>query len=250
MLSNCNYVTLCSAFVLYVIKIKKKDSQIGNFLSGIGIKNHNFWHWEWGRISAPKSGYREPSPSIRYMQPAKPQISLRIRTVWSEPLLVASIFYVTEHHFEFLILKGGCTCSSLVYSCQKCQIARIHVSLLICLLICIFLQSHCECLSGYTEFVPGHGCRLIDVCATKGSQCHPKATCKTTSPFNMMYGNCSKSLNIFFVNVEWYTVISCLFVVLSKLLPQSAVDGLMHYCIRSSTVPRVNSLTILQTGMK
>ena len=141
-------------------------------------------------------------PSIRFMQPAKPQISLCIHTVWSEPLLVALIFYdrwvLTKHHLEFLILKGGCTGSFFSLFMSKCQIARNHVSRLICLLISIFLQSHCECLSGYTEFVPGHGCRLIDVCATKGSQCHPKASCKTTSPFNMMYGNCSKSSNNLF----------------------------------------------------
>ena len=30
-----------------------------DFFSGIG-KKHTFWHWEWGRISAPKSGDREP----------------------------------------------------------------------------------------------------------------------------------------------------------------------------------------------
>ena len=32
-------------------------------------------------------------PTIKNMRPAKPQISLRIRAVWSEPLLVAWIFY-------------------------------------------------------------------------------------------------------------------------------------------------------------
>ena len=32
-------------------------------------------------------------PSMWHVRPAKPQISLRIRTVWSEPLLVAWIFY-------------------------------------------------------------------------------------------------------------------------------------------------------------
>ena len=32
-------------------------------------------------------------PTIWYVQPAKPQISLRIPTVWSEPLLVTWIFY-------------------------------------------------------------------------------------------------------------------------------------------------------------
>ena len=32
-------------------------------------------------------------PTMWYVQTAKPQISLRIRVVWSEPLLVAWIFY-------------------------------------------------------------------------------------------------------------------------------------------------------------
>ena len=32
-------------------------------------------------------------PTMWYVRPAKPRISLRIRTVWSEPLLVAWIFY-------------------------------------------------------------------------------------------------------------------------------------------------------------
>ena len=34
--------------------------QIGNFSSEIGKKKHTFWHWEWGRISAPKSGDQGP----------------------------------------------------------------------------------------------------------------------------------------------------------------------------------------------
>ena len=32
-------------------------------------------------------------PTMWYARPAKPQISLRIRAVWTEPLLVARIFY-------------------------------------------------------------------------------------------------------------------------------------------------------------
>ena len=55
---NCKYVTICSVFVLYEIKMenqkkKKKTVKLGFFLSGIG-KKHTFWHWEWGRISTPK----------------------------------------------------------------------------------------------------------------------------------------------------------------------------------------------------
>ena len=32
---------------------------MGIFCLELG-KKHTFWHWEWGRISAPKSGDREP----------------------------------------------------------------------------------------------------------------------------------------------------------------------------------------------
>ena len=29
-------------------------------MSGIGEKTHTFWNWEWGQISALKSGDQEP----------------------------------------------------------------------------------------------------------------------------------------------------------------------------------------------
>ena len=55
-------------------------------------------------------------PTMWYVRQAKPQISLRIHAVWSEPLLVAWIFYdcklLTGHRLEFLSFKGGCTGSS------------------------------------------------------------------------------------------------------------------------------------------
>ena len=72
-----------------------------------------------------------------YVWPAKPQISLHIRTVWSEPLLVAWIFCVsvnllTEHHLEFLSLKGGCTGSSesTLVRMQLCW--KSHVAAQLC----------------------------------------------------------------------------------------------------------------------
>ena len=42
-------------------KKKKKNFffKLGIFCLELG-KKHTFWHWEWGRISAPKSGDREP----------------------------------------------------------------------------------------------------------------------------------------------------------------------------------------------
>ena len=66
-----------------------------------------------------------------YVRPSKPQISLRIRAVWSEPLLVAWVSMIakllTEHHLEFLSLKGGCRGSSestlvKMSNCWKSQV--------------------------------------------------------------------------------------------------------------------------------
>ena len=55
-------------------------------------------------------------PTMWYVRPAKPQISLRIRAVWSEPLLVAWVFYdcsATDWTpFGVFKFKGGCRCSS------------------------------------------------------------------------------------------------------------------------------------------
>ena len=76
------------------------------------------------------------------MQPAKPQISLRIRAVWSEPLLEysMSIKLLTEHHLEFLGLTGGCTgssestlqslCLSLEYSMSVKLLTEHHLEFL------------------------------------------------------------------------------------------------------------------------
>ena len=51
-------------------------------------------------------------PTMWYVGPAKVKISLRIRAVWSEPLLVACLRLLTKHYLEFISLKGGCTSSS------------------------------------------------------------------------------------------------------------------------------------------
>ena len=55
-------------------------------------------------------------PTMWYVRPSNAQTSLRMRADWSEPLLVAWIFYEvklpTEHHLELLSFKGGYTGSS------------------------------------------------------------------------------------------------------------------------------------------
>ena len=53
-------------------------------------------------------------PTMWYVRPANSQISLCIRAVWSESLLVAWIFVkqLTEYSLKFLSLRGGKTDSS------------------------------------------------------------------------------------------------------------------------------------------
>ena len=63
-----------------------------------------------------------------YVRPAKPQISLCIHAVWSEPLLVALIFYECQAtdwtSFGVLKLKRGCTGAS-EYTCQNATLLEI-----------------------------------------------------------------------------------------------------------------------------
>ena len=70
-------------------------------LSSIAVVNH----------ALPLS-YGMRFPTLWYVRPAKAQTSLYIRTVWSEPLLVAWIFYDCSATDCILSLKGGCTGSS------------------------------------------------------------------------------------------------------------------------------------------
>ena len=74
-------------------------------------------------------------PTMWYVRPAKPQISLRIRAVWSEPFLVAWIF--NECKFtdwtSFGISKLKRRLNWLVYTCQNATLLEItcHGSFLI-----------------------------------------------------------------------------------------------------------------------
>ena len=68
-------------------------------------------------------------PTIWYMRPAKPQISLRIRAVWSEPLLVAWIFYDYQATGRTLFgvskLERRLHRLVLVYTCQNATLLDI-----------------------------------------------------------------------------------------------------------------------------
>ena len=74
-------------------------------------------------------------PTMRHVRPANAQTSLRIRAVWSEPLLEYSmtVKLLTAHHLEFLSFKGGCRGSSeptlvKMSNCLKSH-AAAHISL-------------------------------------------------------------------------------------------------------------------------
>ena len=68
-------------------------------------------------------------PTMWYVRPAKPQISLRIRAVWSEPLLVAWIFYeckaTDRKPFGVSKLKRRLHRLVWVYNCQNATLLEI-----------------------------------------------------------------------------------------------------------------------------
>ena len=67
-------------------------------------------------------------PSMWYVQPAKPQISLCIIAVWKDSM---NIKLLTEHHLECLSLKGGCTESSesTLFKMPHCWKSHVTVQL-------------------------------------------------------------------------------------------------------------------------
>ena len=75
-------------------------------------------------------------PTVRYVRPAKPQISLRIHAVWSEPLLVAWIFYdhkaTDRTSFGVYKLKGRLHRLVWVYTCRNATLLEIVLQLICC----------------------------------------------------------------------------------------------------------------------
>ena len=74
-------------------------------------------------------------PTMWYVCTEKPQISLRMRAVCSLPLLSLeysmSVKLLTEHHLEFLSLKGGCTCQNatlLDITCHGSYMFSFHMT--------------------------------------------------------------------------------------------------------------------------
>ena len=72
-------------------------------------------------------------PTMWYVQPAKAQTSLRIRTVRSEPSMnIKLLTYI--HYLEFLSLKWGCTylSESTLVKMPHCWKSRVSAQLLCC----------------------------------------------------------------------------------------------------------------------
>ena len=49
-------------------------------------------------------------------------------------------------------------------------------------IVIVIIQSHCECVEGYQNYVQGVGCNMIDMCLLNVTQCHKHANCSTISP--------------------------------------------------------------------
>ena len=84
-------------------------------------------------------------PTMRYMRPTKPHISLRIRALWSaqsdqsisESLAYSmSVKLLPELHVEFPSLKGGSTCSSGSTLIQMPHCWKSHVAAHLCCCCC------------------------------------------------------------------------------------------------------------------
>ena len=70
-------------------------------------------------------------PTMWYVQQAKAQTSMRIPTVWSEPLLVTWIFYEVSYWINsiwFHFLKGGCTGSHVPIRVKMPHCWKSHVA--------------------------------------------------------------------------------------------------------------------------
>ena len=90
-------------------------------------------------------------PTMWYVPPAKPQISLCICSLiraFASRLNILSVQLLTEHHLEFLSLKGGCTGSSestlvKIPHCWKSHVTA-HITKLEIVSVCIFfMESLC-----------------------------------------------------------------------------------------------------------
>ena len=102
--------------ITYWHKTQSKNYFWSKWIKGGSLINDKKYTWESSLIAKVISIWATTLPTMWYVRPAKAQTSLRIRAVWSEPLLVSWIFYeylaAEKNHLGFLSLKGCQTGSS------------------------------------------------------------------------------------------------------------------------------------------
>ena len=105
-------------------------------------------------------------PSLWYVRPAKPQMSLRIRAVWSEPLLIAWVFYDCYASdwtpFGVSKLKRRLHRLVWVYTFQNATLLEIscHGSYFVPTLASVLFQ--CTCIYRVSNRI---------ICLTRSSKC-------------------------------------------------------------------------------
>ena len=117
---NCAIITIKHRFSMHNALL------FANIPSGMTNVKHHVWYLY--RLKTNMS-YDMRLPTMWYVRPAKPQISLRIRAVWSEPLLVALIFYgclaADWTSFGVSKLKRRLHRLVWVYTCQNTTFFKI-----------------------------------------------------------------------------------------------------------------------------
>ena len=103
-----------------------------------------YWNFQINRMS-----HDMRFPTMWFVRPAKPQISLRIRAVWSEPLLVAWIFHdcwATDWTpFEVSKLNRRLHRLVCVYTCQNLSLLEITYRGSYVLSMYIYCRPICYC---------------------------------------------------------------------------------------------------------
>ena len=126
-------------------------------------------------------------PTMWYARPAKPQISLRIRAVWSEPLLVAWIFYDCSAtgwaSFGVSKLKRRLHRLVWVYTCQNATLLEItcHGSYYRCILMNSSIWLDTTILGWFIVHIEGSNvissklrCTSPEYCFDTIKQCRPR----------------------------------------------------------------------------
>ena len=114
----------------HIVFFHKKSSVNFTWIYTADVKSRHFKH--------KKMSHCMGFPTMWYVRPARPQISLRIWAVWSEPLLVPWIFYdcwaTDRTSFGVSKLKRRLQRFVWVYSCQNATLMEItcHGSFIVC----------------------------------------------------------------------------------------------------------------------